>query len=239
MIGWFGKIPAAPDFLVRRVDGALFERLTDWMEASVASYRSTAGADWQSLFLQAPQWRFLLAPGVAGQQAILGILTPSIDAVGRCYPCVFCQRFSGDWTQQIVYADSATWFDQLEAIALQAVSQRWDAQQIDGELERLNVLGLDDFNMALDAQARRLATEWHQHRPQGAPLQIPADPPITALAQQLGSLAFERLFAGQSVWWERGAGSDHFQMRRFQGLPNFYEFSLLMSPRTTAVASAI
>ncbi|SMC25012.1 hypothetical protein SAMN02745857_02033 [Andreprevotia lacus DSM 23236] len=236
MIGWFGKIPAAPDFIVRHLDEALAQRLADWLESSVASYRQTAGADWQSLFLQAPQWRFLLAPGVISPQAMIGVITPSIDAVGRCYPCVFGKLLAEHWAQQLVLADVTAWFAQLESIALQAVGQRWDSQQIDGELERLKILGLDELNMPFDAQARRLATEWHQHRPMGAPLGLPAELPLNTLAQQLGSLAFERLFAGQSVWWERGQGHEQYQMRRFQGLPNFYEFSLLMSPRASATA---
>ena len=49
-------------------------------------YPGTLGADWLRLYLAGPLWRFVLRPGVLSEDAVAGVMMPSVDAVNRHFP---------------------------------------------------------------------------------------------------------------------------------------------------------
>ena len=84
--GWYGKLPAQGDFVTRRLPPSFIEPWDAWLNAMLTGSRERLGSAWRDAFLSAPAWRFMLAPGVVGQQGWAGLIVPSVDSVGRYFP---------------------------------------------------------------------------------------------------------------------------------------------------------
>jgi type VI secretion system protein ImpM len=95
--GFFGKLPARGDFVSAGLPRDFVSRWDTWISATLAEVLTAAGDDW----LHAPPWRFRLAPGVCGPDAITGVLLPSIDKVGRRFPLTLA------WIEDRVDIDAA------------------------------------------------------------------------------------------------------------------------------------
>lgn len=132
--GCFGKLPGRGDFLRRGLDGAWVERLDGWLAPALSASRAALGAEWQELYLTAPVWSFVVGAGAAGGHARAGVLCPSADRVGRCYPLVISAPFAAGPDAP----DAATWFARAEAAAIAAVEERLSPEAF---LERLDEIG--------------------------------------------------------------------------------------------------
>jgi type VI secretion system protein ImpM len=88
--GFFGKLPARGDFVSAGLPRDFVARWDTWISSTLAEALTAAGDGW----LNAPPWRFCLAPGVCGIDAITGVLLASIDKVGRRFPLTLA--WSGD-----------------------------------------------------------------------------------------------------------------------------------------------
>src|SRR5690606_42162515 len=62
------------------------------------------------LYHASPVWRFLLAPGVCGQGAWAGVMGPSSDRVGRCFPMVITARLPSGADAPGVLHDGGRWY---------------------------------------------------------------------------------------------------------------------------------
>ena len=89
--GWFGKLPMLGDFASRRLPDAFIGPWDEWLQASLASSRSATGDRWLDLYLTFPVWRFALPAGLIGDRCWIGVLLPSVDRVGRCFPLTICE----------------------------------------------------------------------------------------------------------------------------------------------------
>lgn len=56
------------------------------MQQMLSSSRVRLGEEWLPAWLEAAIWRFALAPGLCGPDAVLGLWMPSVDRVGRHFP---------------------------------------------------------------------------------------------------------------------------------------------------------
>jgi type VI secretion system protein ImpM len=56
------------------------------MARMLMASRSALGAAWRPAWLEAPVWRFALAPGICGPDAAIGLWMPSVDRIGRYFP---------------------------------------------------------------------------------------------------------------------------------------------------------
>jgi type VI secretion system protein ImpM len=87
--GFCGKIPARGDFVRSGLPRAFVEPWDAWLQAGLAASRAVLGDNWLPAWLEAPVWRFALAPGLCGPDAVLGLWLPSVDRVGRHFPLTF------------------------------------------------------------------------------------------------------------------------------------------------------
>jgi len=83
--GWWGKLPGMGDFAHRRLPDAFRLVWDRWLQAGLTQMRNRH-PDWQTRYLSAPLWCFVLGEGVIGEGAWMGVLMPSVDAVGRYFP---------------------------------------------------------------------------------------------------------------------------------------------------------
>ena len=88
-IGFCGKLPARGDFVGSGLPRSFVETWHDWLQSVIAASRQRLGEGWVAAWLEAPIWRFALAPGVCGPDAVLGLWMPSVDRVGRYFPLTF------------------------------------------------------------------------------------------------------------------------------------------------------
>ena len=134
-VGWYGKIPGTGDFIARRVSASFREPWDRWLQRAIAGSQQRLGAGWRDAFLSMPAWRFVLGPGVLGADAWAGLMVPSVDAVGRYFPLtVACALPSARLDAAATLLGAAGWFDEIEAIALDAISPGADAAAIDAAL---------------------------------------------------------------------------------------------------------
>ena len=84
--GFYGKIPARGDFVQAGLPRSFTDPWADWMQRMLAASRAILGEAWLPAWLEAPVWRFMLAPGVCGPDAALGLWLPSVDRIGRYFP---------------------------------------------------------------------------------------------------------------------------------------------------------
>ena len=84
--GCFGKIPGRGDFVRRDLDSDFVTLWDDWLQRALAASRTALGGRWLDLYLTSPIWYFVLGRGVVGGEARAGVMVPSVDRVGRCYP---------------------------------------------------------------------------------------------------------------------------------------------------------
>ena len=134
-VGWYGKIPSAGDFIARRVSPSFREPWDRWLQQAMAGSQRRLGAGWRDAFLSMPAWRFVLGPGVLDANAWAGLMVPSVDAVGRYFPLtVACALPPASLDAAATLLGAARWFDEIEAIALEAIAPRADTEAIDTAL---------------------------------------------------------------------------------------------------------
>lgn len=138
--GAFGKMPALGDFF--RI-GAASEVITPWdtwVQQILQASRATLGARFDGCYMSAPIWRFALAPSVAGNQGVLGVLMPSVDRVGRQFPLtLFAQTGVQDHAPLRVLIRQAPVLDALEALALDCLDDHMTREVLQARLDPLTL----------------------------------------------------------------------------------------------------
>lgn len=122
VFGVYGKIAAQGDFIRRSAPQSFVGPWDRWLQAALLAGRAACGARWDGVYLSAPAWRFTLAPGLAGPEAILGVVMPSVDRIGRQFPLTVFTLADADHD-----ANAAT-FAALEEVALDTLSDGATAQ---------------------------------------------------------------------------------------------------------------
>src|SRR5262245_59038751 len=96
--GFFGKLPTHGDFLRRDLPDSFVNPWDEWLQRALARSRDSLGDTWRPTYLTSPAWRFVLAPGACGERAWAGVLIPSMDRVGRCYPFCVAVALEAGWS---------------------------------------------------------------------------------------------------------------------------------------------
>lgn len=91
-IGFFGKLPGYGDFVQRNVCPEFSKYWDNWVLQSLNASNEQLGDLWRSKYFNGPIWRFVIAQSAASPTPVAGLLMPSVDKAGRCYPfTVVCQ----------------------------------------------------------------------------------------------------------------------------------------------------
>ncbi len=90
-IGFFGKLPGYGDFIQRNVPPNVADKWDNWILQSIESSRNNLDSGWKEIYFNSPIWRFSFAANILANECISGLMMPSVDSAGRCYPfTVFC-----------------------------------------------------------------------------------------------------------------------------------------------------
>lgn len=136
-LGFYGKLPAHGDFIERGWSGGGVQGWDDWLQRALAISREQLGERWLDLYLTSPLWRFGLGAGCIDQHHWLGILMPSVDRVGRYFPLVIGAQLETPCHLAAALFGADEWFAALEQLALAALEQPLDAEQLAAQLAAL------------------------------------------------------------------------------------------------------
>lgn len=134
--GWFGKLPGMGDFAHRRLPEPFREVWDGWLQRGMARLRDRH-ADWASHYLEAPVWCFALGPGVAGDEAWIGVMMPSVDGVGRYFPFTLAVVSPPGELRGEALAAALAWWASATRAALEGLADDLDALRFDALLARV------------------------------------------------------------------------------------------------------
>ncbi|WP_332876502.1 type VI secretion system-associated protein TagF [Massilia sp. S19_KUP03_FR1] len=130
-VGFFGKVPGLGDFISRRLPHEMLLQLDAWIQAALVQSKLDLGANWLPTWLNSPLWRFVLARDLCGAQAWAGVMMPSADRVGRCFPLILAARLQAAPDARM---PDPAWFARLEALALGALEDGFSFSRFDAAL---------------------------------------------------------------------------------------------------------
>ena len=133
--GAFGKMPALGDFFRIAPPQGFVEVWDAWLQSRLLDLRNELKEHWRDAYLGAPIWRFTLSPGVAGPSAVLGVLMPSVDRVGRDFPLTLMAAVPLQGTAFGLHASASSIFPRLEEVALDALGEGAGLETLKAEIE--------------------------------------------------------------------------------------------------------
>lgn len=207
--GFYGKLAVRGDFIHRGLSPAFIEAWDAWLAAGLEASRLQLGDAWLDAYLVSPLWRFAVAPGLLGPEAVCGVMMPSVDRVGRYFPLTIALALPLDTDLGHLISDSDDWFERAEGLLLSTLEEGADAQAFEQAVQALgSPLLVTCSGQRWDATG---AAIWTIDSPRSRGL---------ALMQQA--------WRGASLWWGNGSERVAPGLVRFVGLPPAEAFARLL-----------
>jgi type VI secretion system protein ImpM len=205
--GFYGKLPHLGDFVTRRLPSQLIQPWDRWLRECMAASQSQLGEAWLGTYLTSPLWRFVLTPGIAGQDAWMGVLMPSVDRVGRYFPLTLAAPV-GAPVDSFGLISANEWFDAAESLALTCLDDGFELDAFDA---RVMALAPPDLPASAPVQSASRADAWH--------LSVPTLENLASAYPTMLSRALEDVFFAYSLWWSAGSDQVAPSFLVCQGLP--------------------
>lgn len=222
-VGFYGKLPMVGDFVSRRLPSEFISSWDGWLQSAVAASREALGDDWLNSYLTSPIWRFLLSPGLCGNQAVAGIIMPSVDRVGRYYPLTVAVLFEPTTQLPSLFTSGNVWFEQLEDAALMGLDGKLDLNGFDRLIQTIPPFSLPanasfGQQVCFEKKAFYIAMESMEQ--------------IGDAFVGLNANLLATFMSGYSLW--RNAGSEQVQpaLLACQGLPPIGSFASFLKGKT-------
>jgi type VI secretion system protein ImpM len=134
-LGWYGKIPAAGDFVNRNLPRDLSAWWDKWLQHGLAALKQSQDEAAARAFAAAPLWNFAIPSGPGAGAVQFGCIAASRDRVGRLYPlCVSLYLPVGTYEPRML--DTAgEYFHQAGVGLLMAVRHGCAADQLERALQ--------------------------------------------------------------------------------------------------------
>lgn len=202
--GFYGKLACRGDFVSRNLPQSFIQPWDAWLAAGMLVSQQQLGSGWLDAYLISPLWRFALAPGVCGPDAIVGVLMPSIDRVGRYFPLTLGFTLGVDQSLASAVSRADGWFEQAEELSLSTLEAHAGIEMFEAGVQALGVPELNQRQVPVEfAGLHCIAATSPQER-------------IDALAEQA--------CAGASLWWGKGSETIRPGLLRCEGLPPAADF---------------
>jgi type VI secretion system protein ImpM len=148
---WFGKLPGMGDFAQRRLEPDFLKMWDSWLQNNLRRLRDQR-EDWVSHYLEAPLWYFALGCEVINANPWVGILMPSVDAVGRYFPLTLAIELHAYESEVITTQEMDRihhWWKRGADLALAALDGNQDATNFDATLCAVFGSAVDEPSHAL------------------------------------------------------------------------------------------
>ncbi|MGN8274432.1 type VI secretion system-associated protein TagF [Pseudomonas sp. SMN5] len=203
--GFYGKLASRGDFVSRGLPQSFIAPWDSWLAAGLLASQTSLGERWLDAYLVSPLWRFLVAPGVCGPDAAVGVVMPSIDRVGRYFPLTVALLLEPDADPASVVGGADDWFERVENLLLSTLSVEASFEAFNTELESLG------------------GPQWRQRAPGGRFAGLHRFEATDPQAR-MSALA-ESACEGASLWWGQGSERIAPGLMRCQGLPAAADFA--------------
>jgi type VI secretion system protein ImpM len=206
-VGLFGKLPSHGDFLRRRVSDAFVAVWDPWLQHCLADSRAALGDRWLDVFLTSPVWRFACAEGVAGPEAVVGVVAPSVDRVGRCFPLTIVAPSPG-LTPALAAVEASQFYERATQLVVDTFEtelvdfERFDADVVSLGVDLARVRLPGDLALAASVAAaldNGAGTAWHV--PLGGPDEL------SRVLVQLAAHRMAARYAPLTLWWTEGSAA--------------------------------
>lgn len=215
VLGFYGKLASRGDFISRNLAPGFIQPWDAWLAQSMQACQQRLGDDWLSAYLVSPLWRFALAAGVCGPNAVVGVLMPSIDKVGRYFPLTVAQTLEPGESIAHLAGDAQEWFGTVENLMLSTLDPAVRLGMFEVALSRVPPLSV--------------ATQSHVSDPIGFQVFPACDCPARQL--ELSAVVCE----GVSLWWGNDGKGVSQGLIRCKGLPDAQRFSSDLLGRGTGI----
>jgi type VI secretion system protein ImpM len=221
-------LPSHGDFLRRRISEAFVEAWDPWLQRCMAASRSALGERWLDVYLTSPAWRFACAPGTCGPAQIIGLMVPSVDRVGRCFPLTLVSEVPAAVSLLAAATGAARFFDSAERLVVETLAaEPVDFEGFDARLtalrDELGPLAVTPRVM-LDASAAAIVND----SASGWQLPIGSPDQLAPIFEQLLSFRLSTLYEPFALWWTEGSASVEASCLITKGLPHPESFAALL-----------
>ena len=211
--GFYGKLPLRGDFVGRSLAQDFILPWDEWLQSVMQAGQGGLEAAWLGRYLNSPIWHFVLAAGLCGPSAVVGVMIASVDSVGRYFPLAIAAPLDGQPVPALAALAAADWCKAAEIVVLTALEPDTAFADFEGAVAALaepdkgqaeigagpavtpimDGLALSLLRVTADPGARRTSLWWTDGTPEVASVSLCADGMPSA--QQAVAL-----FDGQ---WER------------------------------------
>lgn len=216
--GWYGKIPALGDFASRRLTQQFIGIIDDWLQRSLCDSREQLGNRWLACYLNSPIWRFVLLPGVCGDDCWAGVMMPSVDQVGRHFPLLVAAPFDAEPASLSRLMAAHAWFDGLEDAALACLDLADSVDALEARLARLPVPATP-ASTALALQAGAALAGWWRGPGNAAFISTLDGSNCAAVIEAAGSCLLGAAGSGNTLWWHSDRSDGALRLHACRGLP--------------------
>jgi type VI secretion system protein ImpM len=227
-VGFYGKLPSHGDFLRRRVSDAFVDAWDAWLRDCLAAARDDLGPGWLDVYLTSPAWRFVCAAGVCGPTAVVGLLAPSVDRVGRYFPLTIVAEMPAGTSLAPAAAAAAGFLDAAELLVIETLA----TEHVDFETFDSGILALEEEltqvisppTLVLDRDAAGIFGDdvqaWH--------LPLSGSSHIASAFQELLSCQLEERYKPLVLWWTDGSAVVEPSCLLVKGLPAPDQYASLL-----------
>jgi type VI secretion system protein ImpM len=131
----YGKLPSRGDFVTRRFERAFIDAWDIWLQQAIVASRAQLNERWLDFYLTSPIWHFALGAGSCGPRAVLGVVIPSVDSVGRYFPLMLGRALPGGSDTTATLKANAGWYRAIEALTLAALDWEFKLERLDEPIE--------------------------------------------------------------------------------------------------------
>jgi type VI secretion system protein ImpM len=210
--GWYGKLPCLGDFASRRLSSDFITPWDAWLQRSIAKSRQQLGERWLDIYLTSPMWRFILAPGVCGERACIGVLLPSVDKVGRYFPLTLALALEPSRTDIVRLLAMQPWFAELERIGLTALNVDYSANDLGAALAAHPFA--PEAESAMPPGTRNMHDCLRDPQPDARSFHVGSVDSLSGAASAAARTYVSSGWSGKSYWWsvdqESGAAEFHY-----------------------------
>jgi type VI secretion system protein ImpM len=227
--GLFGKLPAKRDFVALAAPREFLGLWERWLQGAVSASRAELGPNWQTVFLQAPIWRFWLGAELGGT-TVAGAFMPSVDGVGRYFPLtVFAAAEAGEALPPPELDLQDAWFTAAEDILLSALAPETNYETVAAAVAQLPPPSAGQATASPAAALGRL--------PRGT---LVLDGETDGLAERFAAARLQdhaRSYAATSYWWTLGGEGFRPLALIEHRMPDPYVFSGMLTGRFDGAAA--
>ncbi|MEM1141398.1 MAG: type VI secretion system-associated protein TagF [Pseudomonadota bacterium] len=138
-IGCFGKIPAHGDFVWQGLPADFVTPWDNWLQSQLLNLREARQDDWLDIYLQSNIWRFVLRDSRLGSGTWAGVITPSVDMVGRYFPFTIASNVAHHSSVVTSISKLDQWFTSTETLLLDSMQT---SSPIDDLMEQVRTVSI-------------------------------------------------------------------------------------------------